>query len=249
VRLLWLAEDCRAAGLKVVELPGWQARGAEFPTRPDTVVCHHTATPKAAKGDLPTQKILVEGRHPDNPDAPDHLPGPLCQVGLGRNGTVYVVASGKANHAGKGAWKGTSRSERTIGIEAEHPGVGDWPAKQYDAYVRLVAVLVRGLGTTFEHICGHKEWALPKGRKTDPTFDMAAFRSRVHAQLLPHAPSTKEWDEMASKEEIKAALREVNEELFAKLHAEHVLILHGDKGHPVSLDSIASAMKVPGAPA
>jgi hypothetical protein len=64
---------------------------------------------------------------------------------------------------------------------------------------------------------------------------------------LPRPNNPKEWDEMASKEEIKEALREVNEELFAKLHAEHVLILHGDKGHPVSLDSIARKVKVPGA--
>jgi peptidoglycan hydrolase-like protein with peptidoglycan-binding domain len=28
---------------------------------------------------------------------------------------------------------------------------------------------------------GHKEYALPVGRKTDPDFDMVAFRSRVQA--------------------------------------------------------------------
>lgn len=240
MRLLWLAEDCRAAGLKVTELPGWHARGVEFPAIPDTVVCHHTATPKSARGDLPTKDILIDGR--------SDLPGPLCQVALGRNGTVYIVAAGKANHAGKGAWKGTSSSVRTIGIEAEHPGIGEWSAAQMDAYVRLVAVLLRGLGQGFDRVCGHREWALPAGRKVDPSFDMDAFRGRVRGVMtVQPAPNKKEWDEMASKEEIKAALREVNEELFAKLHAEHVLILHGDKGHPVSLDSIAKTVKVPGA--
>lgn len=243
MRLLWLAEDCRAAGLTVRELPGWQSRGAEFPAIPNTVLAHHTATPKAAKGDLPTQKILIEGRKGDKP-----LPGPLCQVALGRNGTVYIVASGKANQAGKGAWQGVARSDQAIGIEAEHDGVSEWPARQYEAYVQLVAVLLRGLGQNSERCCGHKEWALPKGRKTDPNFDMAAFRSRVHAVMLPHAPTTKEWDEMASKDEIKAVVKEVVDAAVAQLHAEHVLILHGDKGHPVSLDSIATAVDVPGAP-
>lgn len=238
MRLMWLAEDCRAAGLKVVEVDGWQGRGAEFPAIPNTVICHHTATPAAARGNLPTKDILIKGRA--------DLPGPLCQIGLGRDGTVYVVASGKANHAGKGAWAGVAESIKTVGIEAENPGDGrPWPVKQYDAYVLLVATLLRSLGQNFERCAGHKEWALPKGRKTDPTLDMAAFRSRVHTLMLPH--TTKEWDEMATKDEIKAAMKEVADELFAKLHAEHVLILHGDRGHPVSLDSIAKSVKVPGA--
>lgn len=245
MRLMWLAEDCRAAGLKVVELPGWEARGAEFPAIPNTVLCHHTATPASARGDLPTKDILINGR-------PD-LSGPLCQVALGRNGTVYVVSSGKANHAGKGAWKGTTESIKTIGIEAENPGDSKpWPPAQYDAYVRLVAVLLRGLGQGADRCCAHREWALPAGRKTDVVFDMDRFRLEVarklSAGLHPKpAVATKEWDEMATKDEIKEALKEVTDELFAKLHAEHVLILHGDKGHPVSLDSIARAVKVPGA--
>lgn len=239
MRLLWLAEDCRAAGLKVVELSGWQARGVEFPALPDTVVCHHTATPKAAKGDLPTQKILIEGR-------PD-LPGPLCQIGLGRNGTVYVVASGKANHAGKGAWRGTTSSAKTIGIEAENPGDGSpWPDKQMTAYVQLVAVLLRGIGQNFERVAGHKEWALPAGRKTDPTFDMAAFRSRVHALMLP-TPAPTEDD--VSPEDIEKVAQRVAELLLkggVATHNDMVVLLRGtrDGKHPANLTSIAKAVGV-----
>jgi hypothetical protein len=234
MRLLWLAKDCRAAGMKVVEVPGWQARGAEFPTIPNTIVCHHTATPKAAKGDLPSQKILVEGR-------PD-LPGPLCQLGLGRNGTVYVIASGKANHAGKGAWAGVNQSIRTVGIEAENPGDGTpWPQKQYDAYVQLVAVLVRSLGTTFEHVAGHKEWALPKGRKTDPTFDMAAFRSRVCALLLP-TPKPLELPEVddMTPEERTAFVQEIAASVRREVQKDIAVLLHGtrDGNHPANLDNL-----------
>lgn len=238
MRLLWLAEDCRAAGLKVVEIPGWQARGAAFPAIPNTIVCHHTATPKSAKGDLPTQKILIEGR-------PD-LPGPLCQVGLGRNGTVYIVASGKANHAGKGAWNGVNQSVRTVGIEAENPGDGTpWPQKQYDAYVQLVAVLVRSLGTTFEHVCGHKEWALPRGRKTDPTLDMAAFRSRVCSLLLPAptpAPAPTEDDMPLSDEDVQKVAKAV----AALVRKDLAVIQHGTQtgDHPNNLDNIGKAVGV-----
>lgn len=247
MRLLWLAEDCRRAGLKVVEVPGWEKRGADFPAIPNTVVCHHTATPATARGDLPTKKILLDGR-------PD-LPGPLCQVGLGRNGTVYVIAAGKANHAGKGAWKGTTSSAQTIGIEAEHPGVGPWPAPQMTAYRTLVAVLLRGLGQNAERACGHREWALPAGRKTDPNFDMSPFRSAVRAELTrisgqnavrpTPVPAPTEGDDVAlSDEDVERIARRVKQLVAQDL----AVVLHGTKDgtHPYSIDSIARAVGVKG---
>lgn len=112
----------------------FRSRGRPFRTSPDLVVLHHTATPARGPGDLPTLPLLVNGRHPSKPDHPDHLPGPLCQVGLGRAGTVYLVASGKTNHAGKGEWRGITSSSRTIGIEAGNPGDGKpWPPTQLRA--------------------------------------------------------------------------------------------------------------------
>jgi hypothetical protein len=253
MRMLWLREDCLAAGLKVVEVDGWHTRGVEFTAMPTTVVCHHTATAASAKGDLPTRRILINGR--------SDLPGPLCQVGLGRNGTVYLIASGKANHAGKGAWKGETTSARTLGIEAEHPGTGPWPDKQYDAYVRLVAVLLRGIGQNAERACGHKEWALPAGRKSDPNFDMAPFRSLVRAQLTTiadhgggkgtSAPTTEEWDEMATKDEIKQAVAEAladsEKRIIAAAHKDALVLLRGtaDGTHPNNLTNIGKAVGVP----
>jgi peptidoglycan hydrolase-like protein with peptidoglycan-binding domain len=43
-----------------------------------------------------------------------------------------------------------------------------------------------GQGTAF--CAGHKEYALPAGRKPDPSFDMNAFRSSVNAILDGTAP-------------------------------------------------------------
>jgi hypothetical protein len=81
--------------------------------------------------------------------------------------------------------------------------------------------------------------------------EVGAAATLIQARASRPTPS-KEWDEMATKEEIQEAAREAVQPLIdaavAKNHAEHVLILHGDKGHPVSLDSIAKATKVPGAP-
>ena len=37
--------------------------------------------------------------------------------------------------------------------------------------------------------CGHKEYALPMGRKPDPTLDMADFRQQVSAIMAGTAPN------------------------------------------------------------
>ena len=189
MRLLWLADVCRNAGLTVVEDPGWKTRGSELGDVA-VVIGHHTATPAKAPGDLPSLWILREGRA--------DLPGPLCQVGLGRSGTVYCIAAGKANHAGKGTWSGISASNRTIGIEAEHPGDNTpWPQAQLDAYDLLIAALLRQIGYPASSYCGHREWALPPGRKPDPRgIDLHAQRTRVAALLRPAAPVTPLEDDM-----------------------------------------------------
>jgi N-acetyl-anhydromuramyl-L-alanine amidase AmpD len=65
-----------------------------------------------------------------------------------------------------------------LGIEAENSGLGEpWPEKQLDAYVRLCAAICRQRKLGAEMVAGHREYALPKGRKIDPTgIDMPQFR-------------------------------------------------------------------------
>src|SRR5689334_10260795 len=94
--LLWLPQVLRAAGLKVVELPGWQDHGHGDMGDVKGVLCHHTAGPLT--GEFSDLDVLVKGR-------PD-LSGPLSQLGLGRSGTFYVVCAGKGWHAGAGNWQG-----------------------------------------------------------------------------------------------------------------------------------------------
>jgi len=181
-RLLWLPDVLRGAGLKVALTDGWATRGGENIGRTLGVICHHTAT--NAPGNMPTLDLLIRGR--------DDLPGPLCQLALGRDGTYYVVASGRANHAGVGMWNGISAGNtHFVGIEAENRGrpSDTWPAEQVDAYQRGVAAILRQAGRTAASCCGHKEYALPVGRKTDPLLDMDAFRRNVAAILADEAPA------------------------------------------------------------
>lgn len=179
--LTWLPDVLETAGLKVAETPGWRTRGRGPMGNVRGVMCHHTAT--AAPGNMPTLNMLINGRA--------DLSGPLAQLGLGRDGTFYVIAAGRANHAGAGRWEGlVTGNSSFIGIEAEHSGrPGDpWPVVQIDAYQRGVAALLKKLGRNANLCCGHKEYALPSGRKPDPTFDMAAFRNEVAALLAGKTP-------------------------------------------------------------
>lgn len=176
-RALWLADALRAEGVTVTEHPGWRERGgATF--SPKGVICHHTAGP--ARGDAPSLGTCINGR--------PGLPGPLCQIVLARSGTAIVIASGKANHAGAGGWRGLTGNTSVLGIEAENTGQGEpWPGVQYDAYVRIVAALCRRAGIPVGMVCGHKEWA--PTRKIDPRgIDMTGFRHAVAARLGPISP-------------------------------------------------------------
>jgi peptidoglycan hydrolase-like protein with peptidoglycan-binding domain len=57
-----------------------------------------------------------------------------------------------------------------------------------DAYRRGVAAILKHLGQAADFCAGHKEFALPPGRKTDPNFDMNVFRSGIVAILGGTAP-------------------------------------------------------------
>ena len=175
-RLTWLADTLRSAGLRVQEQSDWQSRGNDFDAQPIGVVCHHTAGPLG--GNMPSLGTVIHGR-------PD-LTGPLSQLCLGRDGIFYIVAAGRANHAGPGMWMGvTGGNARFIGIEAENSGETSgphaeaWPKAQMEAYRHGVAALLSRLGVLSYMCCGHKEYALPAGRKPDPSFDMQIFRLDV----------------------------------------------------------------------
>ena len=150
--------------------------------RPRVVIAHHTASFWTTP-DSTVTNLLVNGRV--------DLPGPLCHLGLNRDGTYIVIAGGKANHAGAGSWMDANESVEAIGIEGYNYGNGapfpsrePWPQVQLDAYDRGVAALLSHLNRDERFLCAHREWATPPGRKPDPSgIDMHAMRRRV-AYLL-----------------------------------------------------------------
>lgn len=182
--LTWMPGVLLEAGLKVAEDPGWQSRGRAEMGQVLGVMVHHTATASHATGNMPTLRTLRDGRA--------DLPGPLSQLGLGRDGTWYVIAAGRANHAGKGLWNGIQAgNSHFIGIECEHSGQPadmPWPEIQTRSLRHGVAALLRHAGRSADWCVGHKEYALPAGRKPDPLFEMAPFRQEVAALLSGGVP-------------------------------------------------------------
>lgn len=178
-----LLAHLRKWGLQVEAKPGWRTRGRPYNFTPKGIICHHTAS-GAQSGNFPSDGIVTSGR--------SDLTGPLCQVLLGRDGTVRMIAAGYSNHAGYGGPQAGVPANQgntyTIGIEAENNGVGEtWSSAQLNAYYRLCAALMDWLGIKdVSKVFGHKEWT---SRKIDPAnINMDKFRAEVK-KALAQGPS------------------------------------------------------------
>ena len=163
-----LERAVKNAGVKYRKVNGWASRGRATMGAIQSIMCHHTAGP--ASGNSPSLNVVTHGRA--------GLPGPLAQLFLARDGTVILVAAGRANHAGRVSSSIYSNSH-SIGIEAEATGVSSWPSAQVDAYAKLCKALIGEFGLPTSRVVGHKEAAVPRGRKIDPNFSMPDFRKKV----------------------------------------------------------------------
>jgi hypothetical protein len=174
--LTWLAEALREQGLTVRTVAGWKTRGRDGTFAPVGIMDHHTASSKTA-GNVPALDTVTDGRA--------DLPGPLCNVLVGRDGTCYVVAAGRCNHAGEGGpWKTVpvnSGNAYTAGVEIENNGIGEpWSDELLDAVARVNAAFLDHEGKGDSWVVGHKEWT---DRKIDPSTSMSAIRKDTAAEL------------------------------------------------------------------
>jgi hypothetical protein len=168
-RLTWLAHALRDAGLRVVEVPGWETRGSiEFD--PVGVTWHATAGSRrgTAQGEV---NVILNGS--------ETAPPPIAQLMLWRDGTFYVCAAGRCNH-NKVGWAGPNEglgNTKLLGIEMANDNRGEpWPDVQLDAVRRATAVIMARLGADpMRRLAAHYEHQPAAGRppgetstKTDP---------------------------------------------------------------------------------
>ncbi|KNE80327.1 MULTISPECIES: N-acetylmuramoyl-L-alanine amidase [Streptomyces] len=181
----------KAEGCKVVEYKSWRThnRNHKGPWGPVYgVMIHHTVT----SGTDSSVALCYNGH--------SSLPGPLCHTVGAKNGTLYMVGNGRANHAGAGDddvlravideralpadnEANTDGNRYFYGIELINLGNGrdPWPEPQLDAAARWAAAICRAHGWNERSVIGHLEW---QPGKVDPRgFTMSSFRSRVKALL------------------------------------------------------------------
>jgi len=176
VRDLGIADRLRAAGIRVVEVAGWQTAGSES-FAPGGSVNHHTAGPST--GSTPSLLTCIEGR-------PD-LPGPLCNVYQSREPSTdiaYVIASGRANHAGEGGWMGLTGNASVYGLEIEHDGTTALPEARIVYAARIHAAMFQGNPAM---VCQHREWTTRK-IDTATNVDGDRFRDLVANAAAPPPP-------------------------------------------------------------
>ena len=142
----------------------------------DTIVLHHTASGGTAQ------------------DVAHYFQNPSSQVSshyiVGKDGVIVqsVPDGKKAWHAGTSTFKGRDNvNDFSMGIEIVNRGDSKdpWPEKQYEAVADLVAYLMKTYNVPMERITGHRDVALPKGRKIDPAdnFDWGHVKQLINQRM------------------------------------------------------------------
>lgn len=155
----WMADEFRAAGLNVVEIEGWKNRGRPASTGdydPDEGnTNHHTGTTSSNAVPAPSLQTLIVGR--------SDLPGPLAPWAVGFDGTVYVIAAGRCNHAGRVgktvpfAALGADGNALFMGDEIMTNGTQDMPPAQRHAVAVTNAVYLKHFGLPVSRIHRHQD--------------------------------------------------------------------------------------------
>jgi hypothetical protein len=187
----------KAEGLTVNEHADWKTHNRDTATGKSFgpvvgVLIHHTAGHN-------DKEVCFNGR--------SGLPGPLCHSWLGKTAGLWMIGSGRANHAGlvdgdvihalmaessplpKDDRADTDGNDCLYGLEIENLGNGKdaYPTDQYRQAVLWAAAICRAHGWSEKSVAGHKE---VQPGKIDPSFDMDAFRADVKKQLAAKPGNT-----------------------------------------------------------
>lgn len=118
---------------------------------------------------------------------------PCAAIWVDRRGKWWVYAAGQTNHAGVGASPiapNSTGNQYLLGIETDMTLGERWEKAQLDSLRRGTAAIMKHYGLDpMQALDFHKDYALPPGRKNDPSgLSRARERKRV-ARLMGTAPS------------------------------------------------------------
>lgn len=174
----WLEQVLRDEGLNVQVIPGWRNHGhGDFGPIWGTM-WHHTGA------DNTSAQYCYNGR--------SDLPGPICNIHLGRGGQVTLVAVGVAWHAGIGSWPGiptNAGNQVLIGVEMQEDAT-NWPPEMWPAAVKIGAAISRVLGkNAIDSNVAHKEYGRVQGKWDPGNWDMVEFRRQIQARIDGRNPA------------------------------------------------------------
>lgn len=186
----WLADVLRAAGLSVVEHPGWKTRGEGAFTNLRAVVWHHDASPVGYSPGMADYEVR---------EVDAHKPGANCWVTL--DGTWHLIAAEVTYHAGK-VLPGKPGNHEAIGVETDHTTGETWSGVDLlDSLRRGTAAILAHLDQLEGGLHFHKTICSPVGRKSDPDgLELAIERAAIHGLMEDDMPLTdKDIDRIADK--------------------------------------------------
>lgn len=176
--LTWLADELRAAGLKVVEYGGWQTRarssGGYDSGKPLCCMWHHTASNTSPQNDADYMCKNSGDR-------------PIANILVARDGEVWVLAAGATNTNGKGNSLPFSRGSvpsnnmntHALGMEIANSGTGEeYPQAQIDSAFIVSNVVNRKMGNQPSDVATHQRYA--PDRKIDPARGGATVQGTFH---------------------------------------------------------------------
>lgn len=201
----WLPACLRAAGIKVVETPGWTGRSHGQLPGTIRVVWHHDASPP---GDSPGAKDWMIS----------NWSTASAQVWIDNSGTWHLIGTGVAWHAGS-VLPGMPGNFDSIGIETDQTTGEAWPKAQLDSLRRGTAAIFTRQNNPAGWLHFHKTICDPPGRKVDPTgLDLATERSNVSKLMsggstpppstTPTPPPAKDWFDMATEADLRRIVSE-----------------------------------------
>lgn len=246
----------KKADFKVVYVNGWENRGrpGSF-VPPKAVLVHHTAG-SANQTSEQAYRFMVNGR--------TDLAGPLTQLLLNyKTKTLYVIAAGRSNHAGRTKAKkyvqAGDGNTQMVGIEIMNSGYEGWKSSDLAFVHKVVATVQDGLGLPRDAVYAHGETS--ETGKWDPGYngrmiDMTAFRAavaKVKTATNKPAPKGKDYGKMDVRSYTKGGKNDstlwlkkrVNAHL-AGLGIKHSMVVSSRKYGAATVKAVAAFQRAQG---
>lgn len=166
-------DQMRAWGYTVNEAAGWQNRDAEPSTGylPGKMYVEHHDASSLLSGNWGALAYILNNK--------------LANIVTARDGQIMLCAAGVMWHAGVGgAFLDVPRNlgnPNSLGNEVCNSGSEAYSPACTSAVIASEAAwaIVSGRAKEIQRVRGHKEWATPAGRKTDPSLNMDVRRQQV----------------------------------------------------------------------